>query len=302
MKVLIQNGADPFIQSNLNANILHAAVESNALQSLSYAIDICKRYPERLDINQPNVWGESPLHMAAQGCLVDCVRLLLEAGADRTIRQENQQVTLHYAGLSTRGRARRDTVALLCGDHADPPDHVNAQDEDGRPPLFDFLDDPECVEILLSHGARLDMIDASGKNVFHHACIQDENELLQSLLRRSSAALKTGVLKEKDNAGNTVLIEALRHESVDCAITLLSLGDDVDIGSVVGQDGWAAVHYAAKLGDPALLEATLKHRSFQRGAKTRDGKTTEVVAMDSENWCGKVKELLRMYNSLLEIS
>lgn len=89
MRILVEHGADFFIQSNVNANIIHAAVESNALHSLAYALEISRSYPEKLNINQPNVWGESPLMVTAQGCLVDCVRLLLAEGADRAVRQEN---------------------------------------------------------------------------------------------------------------------------------------------------------------------------------------------------------------------
>lgn len=276
MKVLIQSGADPFIRSNLNANIIHAAVESSALQSLVYALEICKRYPDRLGINQANVWGEYPLIMAAQGCLVDCVRLLLDAGADRNIRQENQQVALHYAGLARRGSARRETVALLCDGENETCAHINAQDEDGRSPLFEFLDDSECVEILVRHGARLDLLDKSGKSVFHHACIAGEYEQLNTFLRLSPESAV--IIRKKDYDGNTTLIEALRHGSVDSAMALLEFAD---VGDVIGQDGWAAVHYAAKLGDPDLLEKVLLHPSFEKGLTTGDGKTVQVVAMES---------------------
>ncbi|KAL2376569.1 hypothetical protein RJ035_007940 [Blastomyces gilchristii] len=294
MKILVNTGADPFIKSNLNANILHAAVESNALESLSYALEICKRYPDLLNIDQSNVWGESPLMMAAQGCLVGCVKLLLDAGADPNVRQENHQVALHYAGLSDRGEKRCETLALFCETSLIPKLDINAQDEDGRPPIFDFLDDLECMKCLIRHGAKLDLLDNSGNNLIHHICIQGESDSLESLLQppRDKKLILTG----KNYDGNTALIEALRHESIDCAMILLELDD---VGDIVGQDGWAAVHYAAKLGDPSLLKAVLKHPTFARGEKTDDGKTARVVAMESGNWQGEIKDLLNRYNALL---
>jgi ankyrin repeat protein len=292
MRILVENGADPFIQSNLSANIIHAAVESNALQSLAYALEISRCYPEQLGINQPNVWGESPLMMAAQGCLVDCVRLLLAAGADRAVRRENQQVALHYAGLSSRGDSRRQTVALLCQNSGHDYSHINAQDEDGRPPLFDFLDDAICVEELIRNGADLNIQDNTGKNVYHHVCVQDESESLKTLIRLCPS---TTMLKQKDQDGNTPLIEALQHGGTRSAMILL---DSNDIGDVYGGDGWAAVHYATKVGDPRLLEKVLQHSSYMKGMRTRDGKTAQVIAMGSGTWCGQVKELLRKYNSL----
>lgn len=286
----MDHGADPFVLSNLDANIIHAAAESNTLNGLSGALDIWKQHPQRLNINQANRWAETPLHVAAWGS-VECVRLLLEAGADRNVRQEDQQVPLHCAGLSTRGDIRRKIVALLCGGESGP--HINAQDVDGRPPSFDFLDDTRCLEVLINAGARLDLLDSSGKSIFHHACIQDENESLKLLLCLSPPG--SVIATVKDHEGNSALIQALLHSSAECAMTLLELDN---VGDIVGQDGWAAVHHAAKLGNADVLEAVLKHPSFVKGMKTIDGKTVEVVAMEAGNWSGKVKELLRKYNSV----
>lgn len=290
MKILMIHGADPFILSNLGANIIHAAAESKALNGLVGTLEIWKQYPQRLNINQANRWAETPLHVAAWGS-VECVRLLVEAGADRNVRQEDQQVPLHCAGLSTRGDIRREIATLLCG--GESGEHINAQDVDGRPPIFDFLDDPKCVEILINAGARLDVLDNSGKSVFHHACIQGENESLRLLLFLSSPS--SVMVTVKDHDGNSALIQALLHGNVESALTLLELDN---MGDIVGQDGWAAVHHAAKLGNADVLEGVLKHSSFVRGMKTIDGKTVEVVAMEAGNWCGRVKELLRKYNSV----
>ena len=286
----MEHGADPFILSSLDANIIHAAAESKTLKGLVGALDIWKRHPQRLNINQANRWAETPLHVAAWGS-VECVRLLLEAGADRDVRQEDQQVPLHCAGLSTQGSTRLEIVALLCGGESGA--HINAQDVDGRPPLFDFLDDPECMEILIKAGARLDLLDSTGKSAFHHACIQDENESLRLLLRLSPP--NSVMVTIKDHDGNSALIQALVHGSVNSAMSLLELDN---VGDIVGQDGWAAVHHAAKLGDSDVLRAVLIHPSFVTSMETIDGKTAEVIAMEAGNWSGKVKELLRRYNSV----
>ncbi len=287
MKILIDYGADPFLLSNLDANILHAAVESRTLSGLVGALEVWRRSPHKLNINQANRWAETPLHMAACGS-VECVKLLLEAGADPNVRQEDQQVPLHCAGLSTRGDFSRKIVALLCQQDGL---QINAQDVDGRPPIFDFLDDPECMKLLVDHGARLDLVDNSGKSVFHHACIQDESDALNMLLRLSS---KSALATTKDQDGNSPLLLALRHRSTESAKVLLGLDD---VGNTVDQDGWAVVHHAARLGDADLLEVVLSHSSFVRGMKTVDGKTAEVVAMEAGNWYGEVKDLLRRYNS-----
>ena len=289
MKVLVDHGANPFELSNLDANILHAAAESKTLKGLAGALEIWKRYPEQLNIDQANRWAETPLHVAAWGS-ARCVSLLLEAGADRNVRQEDGQVPLHCAGLSTRGAMRQEIVTLLCT--GEDKRHINTQDVDGRAPIFDFLDDPECMEILIDHGASIDLLDTTGKSLYHHACKQDENEALRKLLRLSPGSIMVTV---KDHDGNSPLIQALRHKSIECAMTILELDD---VGDIVGQDGWAAIHYAAELGDAELLEAVLKHPSFVKGIRTIDGKTAELIAMEAGNWCGEVKRLLRKHNSM----
>ena len=144
MQILMDHGANPFLLSNLNANILHAAAEAKTSKGLIGALEIWRRFPNELNIEQANRWEETPLHMAACRSL-GCVQLLLEAGADSNARQEDQQVPLHCAGLSERGEDRRRVVNLLCAAGSDKG-HINAQDVDGRPPIFDFLDDSKCVE------------------------------------------------------------------------------------------------------------------------------------------------------------
>lgn len=275
MRILVRHGADPFILSNLNANILHAGAESK----------------KRLDINQANRWAETPLHVASWGSL-NAVRKLLKAGADRNARQEDGQVPLHCAGLSEHGQIRRKIVTLLCG--GEPGPHVNTQDVDGRPPLFDFLDDPICIQTLVKHGARIDLLDSSGRSAFHHACIQNDSEALKTLMDVSPSW--PTLITVKDHDGNTALIDALIHNSTDCAMMLLKLEN---IGDPVGQGGWTVAHHATKMGDPTVLEAVLRHPSFVMGSKTIDGKTIEVVAMEEGNWCGDVKSLLRKYNALM---
>jgi hypothetical protein len=44
-------------------------------------------------------------------------------------------------------------------------------------PSFDFIDGPECIELAFRHGARLGLIDDSGKNILHHAYVQDDSEV-----------------------------------------------------------------------------------------------------------------------------
>lgn len=286
MHILINHGADPVLLSNLGANIIHAAVESKSDSGLIAALKIWKRCPE-LEINQVNIWGETALHVAS--CIsASCVKLLLDAGADPRVQDENGQVALHFAGLSAQSAERLKVVNVLC--NAEATTHINITDYNGRPPVFDFLDDANCVEVLLRHGANVEVTDSLGQNAFHHACIQGQDDSLQVMLQLSDYSEATAA---RNNNGNTPLIEALSNSNIECAATLLKLED---IGPQIGQDGWAPIHYAAKIGDAELLHAICNHSSFKKLAKTLDGKRASMVAMEAGTWHGKIKELIREYD------
>ena len=289
IKTLIFYGADPSILSNLKANILHAAAESKTYGGLEDALDIWKRYPGQVDINQLNYWDETPLHIAAWGSAHN-VELLLEAGADGNAQQEDGQVPLHCAGMTARGKARKRIINLLCA--GNDGIHINIQDKDGRPPLFDFLDEASCVKMLAGYGASVELLDKAGQSAFHHACIADHEETLDLLLQLSSSDHLLPTVKDHD--GNTALNLALSHGSRNCALVLLGLKD---VGDMVGQNGWAAVHHAAKLGDYEVLEAVLEHRSYVAGLKTVEGKTVEIVAMEAGTWHGEIKDLIRRHGA-----
>lgn len=289
MKVLVTHGANPLLLSNLNANILHAAAESKLDHGLAGALQIWRRCSDKLNINQVNRWLETPLHVASW-CSAACVRLLLDAGADPSVQEENEQVPLHCAGLSEQGPDRREIASLLCATRN--KSHINTQDYDGRPPIFDFLDDPECVEILINHGADLSLTDKLGKTVYHHACADDEVDALRTLLH---SGYDTSDVITKDYDGNTPLMQALTASSINCAMVLLELED---VGDIVSKDGWCPIHYAANIGDVDLLSAVVKHPTCAGGTKTMDGKGANVVAMEAGTWHGEVKEMIREHNFL----
>jgi ankyrin repeat protein len=289
MNVLLEHGADPFLLNHVGDNILHMAAESGK-DTMARALDICKRYPDQLNINQLNRWAETPLYLATYFSPA-CVKLLLEAGADPDIQTEDGQVALNGAGLAPAGANRREIAFLLC--NTESKVHINTQDNEGRLPIFEFLDDATCVETLVNAGARLDLADNDGKTVFHHICAQDEDQSLRMVLPLGVKAKLVGI---QDHSGNTPLFEALRHRSIKSARVLLELGLE-DVGNFRDNEGWTAAHHAAKIGDADLLNAVMQHGSFVKGATTGDGKKVEVVAMEAGTWTGEIKHLLKKWNS-----
>jgi ankyrin repeat protein len=170
MKLLIEHGADPFKFTNQKRNSLHQAAESKRPKILEFVLSLPEYNGQWFDINHQDRWGETPLHVAVGGSS-ECVQMLLERGAKRDIPDAAGQVPLHHAGLS-KDRERYHIVDTLSSDEGE---HINEQDEDGRPPIFNVLDTPECVSLLLGRGALPSLCDHDRRTAIHHACIEDQH-------------------------------------------------------------------------------------------------------------------------------
>ena len=134
------------------------------------------------------------------------------------------------------------------------------------------MEDTKCTESLAVQGANFELLANTGQSAFHHTAILEESETLRVLLRlvRQDSVMIT----VKDRNGNTALIRALRHRSLRCALMLL---ERADMGDIVGQDGRACIHSAARLGDVAIAgsgpEASKLCRGYEdnRWQNGRDG-------------------------------
>ncbi|PSN45985.1 Transient receptor potential channel pyrexia [Blattella germanica] len=205
LKYILKAGAD--INAGLSGrSSLHYAVQSNAIDCVRELLKsgACP--------NTPQVYTETPLHVAAAMGSAVCVRLLLEHGADVRVqfgprkttalhlaaedgnaecakllvdagaeinaRNHRRQTPLHIAALAQSG----ETMELLLKRGAD----ANAEDTDGRTPLHSAIVKIcrlcECVQLLLDAGALVNKADAYGYTPLHIAALNELSSCVYLLL------------------------------------------------------------------------------------------------------------------------
>ncbi|MCH7559265.1 MAG: FG-GAP repeat protein, partial [Planctomycetes bacterium] len=176
--------------------------------------------------------GYTPLQRAAMAGRTELVKLISEAGANISVKNDRGQTLLHLI-LDIRNsyyhgyRLSKDTIELLLTKGAD----VNLKDNDGRTPLHLAADstDADIVELLLDKGADINAKDdESGFTVLHHAARLGNKNAAELLIARGAD------INAKDKQGHTPLYFAVNH-GYQVAELLINKGADNSIRTESGQ-------------------------------------------------------------------
>jgi len=133
-----------------------------------------------LSVDAPDQDGVRPLHLAAEFGHAACVRFLLEAGADALKADSDRWTPLHGAAAGTV-----ECVELLLSHGA----RVNERDGRGRTPLGIAVGYYRLgvVERLLQAGADPNVQDREeGRVPLHFAAREGEQEMVELLLRHGA--------------------------------------------------------------------------------------------------------------------
>ena len=269
VKALLQAGARAEGHNAVGRTALRFAVEGGNPEVVEALLKACST-----NVNEPTAKGVTPL-MEAMGKPSEeaLAKMLLEAGADVSLVDRDDESAAHWAARRSGGAA----IALLAAKHAD----LNAANNKGIRPL-DLAATKGCVgalEALWRAGARSE--GKGGATLLYLAAMNRNPAMVRHVLKGQEGPV---VLEARATDGMTALMIAAYAGRVEPVRALLEAGADPNL---VADNHANVLCYAAKRAEiTALL--------LKAGADVNPASSAQVAPLVAAAGQGdaKVVELL----------
>jgi len=238
--------------------------------------------------DEQNVDGVTAIHVAAQGGHLEVVELLIEAGADVTILDDESRSPLMLAVKGNYG----EVAAVLVKSGADPNTPYVDSEGESHNLLFDaiMVENEEFAKSLIEKGADLYHKDEKKVTTLLQACHRGLTDIVGMLLKKHGG--KEGYINDASEDGITPLIAASSEGQEDIVKMLVKAKTDINSAD---KDDTTALMAAAARGHLSVVTELLK-AGADVNAFNADGHTALMFAYNGKN---QVETLWERYNQFL---
>nr|QQY02505.1 transient receptor potential cation channel 3 [Cryptocotyle lingua] len=264
-QLLIDAGANIAAQEKMAKGLIYLCAEADEVEVLRLIL----QHPKAKQlIDVPNIYDDTPLHVAAKNGHLDIVKLLLENGANVSSKNEKERTAFHNAAKYGRLNIARHLL-----EHA--PSLVSERDEDGSSAihlaaasghvdLLELLLDAgaavdcrncmqwtpldcaaasghrACVELLLENNSPIDPVDVNHTTPLYLACKHGHEDVVQLLLEwGADPGIRKLIDETMPDCGPNALDIAIANGNKSCAYALLqsSMWKNALRNQTIGPDG-----------------------------------------------------------------
>ena len=282
VKILLKAGSNSNIAAVDGDTSLHAAVLGNCSKNIIRTIIYNGAY-----VNAANEKNVTTLMLASKEGNVDAIKVLISAGADRTIKDANGDTWIHYA---FGGYGGKEVLQSIIDRGAD----VNATNKKNCTALMLASEkgNVDGLNVLLSAGANTTVKDVVGNTWLHYAIYGACNkDIVQSIIDQGAD------VNAANNENATALMLASKKGSVDAINVLISAGADQTIEDANGNT-W--IHYAfGGDGNKDVLQSIID-LGADVNATNKENATALMLASEKGNVDGLTVLLSAGANTTLE--
>lgn len=213
------------------------------------------------DVNLGNQRNRMPLHFAAETGNAEIISLLVDAGADVNGTDNNGVTPLMLMAQNGKTDA---AIKFIKNQEVD----VKIKDNDNRMAI-DYATSCGLRELVKALSQEEEHTDAYGNTTLHHACWNNQGEVVKVLLEKDSDSVN-----KLNDDGESPLILAVKRSNLVIAELLLAAGAKTDCADI---NGVMPLHIAANNGDLFIGKALLT-AGASINIKTTDGQTPLILA------------------------
>ena len=281
-KLMIDEGAD---------------VDAIAVATPEYLEKLAKMIEDgTVDPNEdPHVDGVTGVHVAAEEGHLECVNLLIEAGADVTRLDEEDRTPLLLAVKGNYG----EVASALVRAGADPNTPYVDEDGESHNLLMDsiIVENADFALLLIEHGADVYYRDDHKVTTLLQASHRGIANVTEALLNRHKSSPKAGEESWVDNAsdeGVTPLLAASSEGHVSIVKMLLSAGG-ADVNAK-DKEGTNSLMAAAARGHLEVIQSLIVTAGIEVNSQNVDGHTALMFAYNGKN---QVETLWERYSQFV---